>query len=205
MFLYLPCVWYCFAYLQLLPAMRNEFKTNKQTRKTSSKFVMHLLLHRRWNQFCILFTLGGGVQFTPQDRALTRHRVSFSHVSISLLPIKSGINGKMQLRELNREQRFPQLPPWVCSSSVLLLGKALHLGLCSGLWAGTNHHKMKPLTVKSHQGLQLCRGCGTHRDQPSRQQGVLWGKIVTSQQPGLFLTKFYCKFLLKDILIIYKL
>lgn len=111
-----------------------------------------------------------------RDGAVTGHRVPFSHIPVSLLPIQSGMNGAMQLCELNREQSFPQLPPSGCSSSVLLLGKALHPGLCSGLWAGTNQHKMKPLTVKSHRGLQLCRGCGTHHHQPCRQQGVLQKK-----------------------------
>lgn len=130
-----------------------------------------------------------------RDGAVTGHRVPFSHIPVPLLPIKSGINGKMQLRELNKEQRFPQLPPLVCSSSAAWpVLRALG-------WD------------KSSQNEPL--DCG----EPSRFAGAVAQTMIsppdskarcssgkgTSQQPGLFLTKFYCKFLLKDILIIYKL
>lgn len=113
------------------------------------------------------------------------------------------VKGRAQLSEVNREsKRFPQLPPLAFSSSVLLLGRALHPGLCSGLWAKSD---------KSSQNESF--NC----EEPSSAGGVAQNTIshpgskvffkekVTSQQPGLFLTKFYCKFLLKDILIIYKL
>lgn len=95
--------------------------------------------------------------------------------------------------------RFPQLPPSVLSSSVPAPWPVLRALGCDKSAQNESFNCEEP------SSLGLCRGCGTDHDQPSRQQGVLQGKIVTSEQPGLFLTKFYCKFLLKDILVIYKL
>lgn len=103
------------------------------------------------------------------------------------------VKGRAQLSEVNRESRgFPSSLPW----------RSAALSCC---WA-----ELCTLACASQNESFNC-------EEPSSAGGVAQTTIshpgskvffrekVTSQQPGLFLTKFYCKFLLKDILIIYKL